>query len=75
MTDSSPASASSANRRVVAVYDTVRRRRVGTDAFMSPGEGCLDCFVGEPHVCPLLVWTTLTVVEDEHGVCTVAEAS
>lgn len=59
----------------VAVFDTVRRRWPGTDAYMSPGEGCLDCFIGEPHVCPLLAWTTFSVVEDEHGVCTVTDLS
>lgn len=46
---------------------TVRSRRVGLDVLMSAGEGCLDCHVGEPHVCPLLFWDRLTLVEDEFG--------
>jgi hypothetical protein len=28
---------------------------------------CADCFVGEPHVCPLLVWTDLVIEQDEWG--------
>lgn len=53
--------------RVVAVLPTVISRSLGTDAVMSAGEGCLDCFVGEPHVCRKLRWAWLVVRENEYG--------
>jgi hypothetical protein len=42
----------------------VRRRGPSLDAAEMP---CADCHVGEPHVCPLLYWDTLTITEDEWG--------
>lgn len=28
---------------------------------------CVDCHVGEPHMCPRLVWVDLVLTEDEYG--------
>lgn len=52
------------------VFDTVVTRRLSPDLLMQPGEGCADCFVGEPHVCPNLTWAHLVVTTDEYGVST-----
>lgn len=28
---------------------------------------CVDCFIGEPHVCRWLVWDEVTITQDEWG--------
>lgn len=55
------------SRAYPLLLDTVVRRWPGADQAMQPGEGCADCFVGEPHVCPLLGWASLRLTQDEFG--------
>jgi hypothetical protein len=46
------------------VLEVVAQRSVSLDRAEMP---CVDCFVGEPHVCPLLEWSEVVYERDEWG--------
>jgi len=46
------------------VLPAVQRVSVSLDRAELP---CVDCFVGEPHICRLLTWGELVIEQDEWG--------
>lgn len=58
-----PSSDSAAALKTVRL-PVVTRRSVSLDRAEMP---CVDCFIGEPHVCPLLEWSEVVYEPDEWG--------